>query len=422
MRDQFQYRLIRTGNSFHRPLNSLSSTGCYRILACLTTSELSGSNMTANLPQSRIPLKRRLAYFAIIYLSFLLLLAAIEAGTRLTMDHVSSLDLFVVTSQQKAQVADAKQSTIFEGDPLLLWRLKPNLDHVVWDFTVVSTNSQHFRSVDPGETLKPRQSGMIRIVCLGDSVTFGYRVPAVWPEKPTEYDPEWLPYPMLLEKSLRAANPGRNIEVVTMAVPGYTSHQGLAWLRHDIDQLKPDLLIVSFGWNDVSFSDAPDREAINTGWRAVGIRWLVDHSQAFAHATRWLRSRQSGSSTVRRPVTRVSDQEYLHNFREFIRLAKETGSRIIILAAPYRDLTTNPPEAALMVRYRTSLRSLAQQNIVTFLEPLELTEAAYPSNEGWFGELIHPNHMGHRLIASELLRLFATNGTLKDVNIPVLTP
>ena len=72
---------------------------------------------------------------------FLLLLVAVEVGTRLTMDHVSSLDLFVVTSQQKAQVADAKQSGIFEGDPLLLWRLKPNLDHVVWDFTVLSTNA-----------------------------------------------------------------------------------------------------------------------------------------------------------------------------------------------------------------------------------------------------------------------------------------
>jgi lysophospholipase L1-like esterase len=378
---------------------------------------MASSNLTR-----KISVKRRLSYVSVIYLAFVLVLLAVEAGTRLTMDHVSSLDLFVVTSQQKAQVADAKQSTIFEGDPRLLWRLKPNLDHVVWDFTIVSTNSQHLRSAEPQQQVKSKQPGAIRIVCLGDSVTFGYRVPAVWPEKPTEYDPEWLPYPMLLEKNLRAANPGRNIEVITMAVPGYTSHQGLAWLRHDIDQLKPDLLIVSFGWNDVSFSDAPDREAINTGWRAVGIRWLVDHSQAFAHATRWLRSRRPVSPTVPRPVTRVSDQEYLNNFREFIRLAKEKGSRIIILAAPYRDLTTNPPEAVLMVRYRTSLRSLAQQNIVTFLEPLELTEAAYPSNEGWFGELIHPNHMGHRLIASELLKLLATNGMLKEVQIPVLTP
>src|SRR4051812_41507372 len=108
-------------------------------------------------PRRKIPRKRRLAYAAIIYLSFLGLLAAVEIGTRLTMSHVSSLDLFVVTSQQKAQVADEKQSGIFEGDPLLLWRLKPNLDRAVWDFTVLSTNAKHLRSEHAGETVGAKQ-------------------------------------------------------------------------------------------------------------------------------------------------------------------------------------------------------------------------------------------------------------------------
>src|SRR5262249_54878478 len=155
--------------------------------------------------------------------------------------------------------ANLEKSTIFEGDSLLLWRLKPNLDRAIWDFTVLSTNAQHFRAAYP-VTNKP--AGVFRIVCLGDSVTFGYRVPPVWPERPTDYNPEWLPYPMLLEKELRTANPGKQIEVIAMAVPGYTSHQGLAWLRRDIAVLEPDVLTVSFGWNDVSFSDVPDREAI----------------------------------------------------------------------------------------------------------------------------------------------------------------
>ena len=87
--------------------------------------------------QAKLPLKRRVVYAAIIYLAFGALLVAIEVGTRLTQPHLSSLDLFVVTTQQKAQVADQKQSGIFEGDPLLLWRLKPNLDHVYWDFTIL---------------------------------------------------------------------------------------------------------------------------------------------------------------------------------------------------------------------------------------------------------------------------------------------
>lgn len=382
--------------------------------------------MTRSLQPSHLPLKRRLVYVSIIYLIFLLLLLAIEVGTRLGMAHVSSLDLFVVTSQQKAQVADAKQSGIFEGDPLLLWRLKPNLDHAVWDFTVLSTNSDHLRSEVSSKQLESKQPGAIRIVCLGDSVTFGFRVPVVWPDKPTEYDPEWLPYPMLLEKQLRAANPSRAIDVITMAVPGYTSHQGLAWLKRDIDRLQPDLVVVSFGWNDASLSDVPDREAIRTNRSAVAVRWMIAHSQAFAHATHWLRAREARklqtAPRIARPTSRVSQQEYLNNMLAIESVARQRGAAVIMIAAPYRDHSSEAPEADLMLQYRTALGTTMRQRGSPFLELKELTEEAYPSNEGWFGERIHPNHMGHRLIASELLKVIGSSHTLHDVNIPSLIP
>ena len=368
---------------------------------------------------NKIPLRRRLFYIGIIYVVFLLLLIAVELITRVAFSHVESLDLFVNTPQQKMQVANPQQSPIFEGDPLLLWRLKPNLDHVVWDFTVVSTNAQSFRADYPIGT-KP--AGTFRIVCLGDSVTFGYRVPPVWPDKPKDYDPEWQPYPMLLEKELRKANPNRQIEVFPMAVPGYTSHQGLAWLRRDIGYLQPDVVIASFGWNDASASDTPDREAIDTRWWPVAIRWLIDHSQAFAHATRWLRSKNTPQERVRYPATRVSQTEYVNNFAAIVSLAQEHKAKVIIIGAPYRDSKTNPPEAQLMTEYRTALRATMQQRQVPYLEILELTEAAGSVNEGFFGELIHPNHMGHRLMASELLKLMSEQHLLDDLTVPVFVP
>ncbi|MGH9930834.1 MAG: SGNH/GDSL hydrolase family protein [Pyrinomonadaceae bacterium] len=389
--------------------------------------------MTIAPPSRPITRKRRLAYATIVYLVFLALLAAVEIGTRLTMTHLPSLDLFVVTSQQKAQVADEKQSSIFEGDPLLLWRLKPNLDTAVWDFTVLSTNSEHLRSEHPHESLPPKGSGTVRIVCLGDSVTFGYRVPAVWPDKPTEYDPELLPFPMLLEKQLRVANPDQRIDVVTMAVPGYTSHQGLAWLRRDIDKLQPDLLVVSFGWNDASLSDVPDRDAIRTNRYAVAVRGLIDSSQAFAHAVHWLRTKEAKAQQVQsqnqpqtrpraaRPTARVSQQEYLNNTLAIEELARQRGAAVIVIAAPYRD-HSEAPEADLMLQYRIALGTTMRQRGIPFLEIRELTEEAYPSNEGWFGERIHPNHMGHRLIASELLKLISATRALHDLNIPTLIP
>lgn len=375
--------------------------------------------------RKRISSKRRFAYVAIIYLGFVGILVLLEIGTRLTMAHVSSLDLFVVNRQQKEQVANEKQSNIFEGDPLLLWRLKPDLDRVVWDFTVISTNSDHLRAQQSSDTLKSKQPGAIRIVCLGDSVTFGFRVPVVWPDKPTDYDREWLPFPMLLEKQLRAANPKQTIDVVTMAVPGYTSHQGLAWLRRDLDNLQPDLLIVSFGWNDASFSDVPDREAIQTNWSAVSTRWLVDHSQMFAHLTHWLRTRDKAAPSVSRgprPAPRVSEQEYLDNMIAIDSLARERGSKVIVLAAPYRDYSPEAPEAGTMRLYRAALGTTMRLRSVPYLEIRELTEAAYPSNEGWFGERIHPNHMGHRLIASELLKLIDESRLMPELKIQPLVP
>lgn len=372
-----------------------------------------------NIPSTKsLPLRRRLTYAGIIYFLFLLVLLAVELVIRATLPHLSSLELFVATSQQRMQVADSKHSAIFEGDPLLLWRLKPNLRNEVWDFTVLSTNAQGLRANYPTDS-KP--VGTYRIVCLGDSVTFGYRVPVVWPDKPTEFDPEWLPYPMLLEKELRQVNRNRAIEVFPMAVPGYTSHQGLAWLRRDIKRLQPDMVIVSFGWNDVSLSDAPDRQAIRTDWYTVAIRWLIDHSQSFARVTKWLRTKEQ--KAARREVQpRVSEEEFVNNMDGIVNLARERRARVVVIGAPYRDTTTNPREAQLMTTYRAAVRSMMQRRDIPYLEVLELTEAAGSVNEGFFGELIHPNHMGHRLIASELLKLMRRREMLGEINIPELVP
>jgi lysophospholipase L1-like esterase len=360
-----------------------------------------------------------LLYVVLIYAVFLILLLSVELIVRVAFPHVESLELFVATPQQQMQVANPQQSSIFEGDPLLLWRLKPNLDHAIWDFTVVSTNAQHFRADYP---IGRKPAGAFRIICLGDSVTFGYRVPPVWPDKPKDYDPEWQPFPMLLEKELRRANPNRQIEVFPMAVPGYTTHQGLAWLRRDIDYLQPDLVIASFGWNDASASDVPDRQAIDTRWFPVTIRRLIDNSQAFAHATRWLRSRSKPAAQVAAPVPRVSETEYVNNFNEIVKLARSHHASVIVIGAPYRDSTTNPPEAQLMTRYRALLKAAMQQSQTPYLEILELTEAAGSVNQGFFGELIHPNHIGHRLMASELLKLMTQQHLLGDLNIPEFVP
>ena len=132
-------------------------------------------------------------------------LALVEVVVRSTLPHISTLDFFVTAPRQQAQFVDAAHVRIAEGDPLLFWRLRPNLRDVLWDSMRVTTNDQGLR-YDHDVGRKP--PGAFRIVCVGDSVTFGYRVPRVYLRRPRE-NPEWLPYPMLLERWLRAANPAR---------------------------------------------------------------------------------------------------------------------------------------------------------------------------------------------------------------------
>ena len=75
-----------------------------------------------------------------------------------------------------------------------------------------------------------------------------------------------------------------------------------------------------------------------------------------------------------------------------------------------------------MTQYRAWLKSEMAKNQTPYLEILELTEAAGSVNQGFFGELIHPNHMGHRLMASELLELMSQRHLLGDLKVPEFVP
>jgi lysophospholipase L1-like esterase len=360
--------------------------------------------------------RRRLLYLSIPYLIFALLLLTVEMGVRLALPHVSPLESLVEAQRTQSNFTDRERVSIFEGDPLLFWRVKPNLDHAIWDFTMVSTNAQGLRHDGDIGRKKP---GAFRVVCVGDSVTFGYRVPVVWADRPKDYNPEWVPYPMLLEKALRAANPGRDIEVIALAVPGYTSYQGLEWLRRDIDWLEPDVVTACFGWNDVNLRSMSDRELMPGDWSHVAYRRLVSSSQTLAHLSLWMQRRRASGAPPRPSTTpRVPKDEFAANMLEMARLAEAHGARAVLVGTVYRDAVTNPPEAARVKETRDALRSAANSHGIPYLEIPELMEGSYPASKNLFGELIHPNNEGHRVMANALLKFFAAYNTLKGLNVP----
>ena len=374
------------------------------------------SHMSADPTPKRISFHRRALYLSIPYLLLGLLLLGIEGATRLLLPHIPPLDVLIESPSLRPDIAAEKDSPMFMADPLLFWRIRPNLKEVYWDFTVISTNGQGLRhDGDMGR----KRPGAFRIVCVGDSVTFGYRVPMAFPQNPHAYSHEEFPYPLQLERELRQANPDKIIEVVPLAVPAYTTHHGLNMLRREIAWLKPDIVTACFGWNDACLRAVPDRVSMPVDGLHVFVRALICHSQTVAHLVKWRRSHRTNPQGTATSVPRVSRDDYVANLLEIAKLSRAHGAQPVLIGALYHDAKANPPEAALMKQYRDALREAATANSVPYLQIDRLTEAGYPGNDSLFGELIHPNIAGHQLMTKALLKFFDEYQMLAGLNLPV---
>lgn len=354
-----------------------------------------------------------LAFVAILIVPLLLLCA--EGVARMITKPINPLEVFVSSPQLRSDTQGESTSGLFEFDPTLTWRLKPSLASTWWDFTPVRTNTEGLRM--------DREIGVkkgVRVICLGDSVTFGYRVPVAHERaKPTEFDPAEKPYPALLEELLRTRFPGKEIEVLPLACPGYTSGQGLAWLRRDIERFQPDVITACFGWNDVRAAGFPDRSTFPQTEGQITIRRIMARSQLLLQLAK---SAQSGRARDMIPPAdepRSNPEEYVSHFREMHALAQKHKAWFGIILPVYRDanlpgdypegkgLPGDPEEGQRMKAYREQLATVAKENKISALLVPELTEAQWPTNANLFGERIHPNAAGHRLLAERLAEFVA---------------
>jgi lysophospholipase L1-like esterase len=258
---------------------------------------------------------------------------------------------------------------------------------------------------------------------VGDSVTFGFRVPLVFLKRPQERHPSWLPYTARMEAALREANPGRVVEVIPLAVPGYSSHQGRAWLDRDVRRYAPDVVTLLFGWNDISLRAQDDASAMRTGRLHVLARAVVSRSQALMRASRLLHRPGTAAAAPGAPgVPRVSSAAFVENHRAMVRRARAAGAAVVVLGPVFRDPVEHPQEAARIAAYRSALREAMHADGVPYLEVPELTESAWPANEPLFLEHIHPNHAGHRVLAAALLPFLHAQGLLQGLRVPAPAP
>jgi lysophospholipase L1-like esterase len=208
-------------------------------------------------------------------------------------------------------------------------------------------------------------------------------------------------------------------------VPGYTSHQGLAWLRRDIERLSPDIVTACFGWNDINRRARTDREAMPMHGGAVMVRRVLSSSQLLIRLgvlVRRMAPAPASAVDAAAGTMRVPRDEYVQNLLEMAALARAQGAVPVLIGPVYRDRVAHPPEGDDIAAHRAALRAAAGAQGIAYVEIPELTEDAHPANASLFEEHIHPNAKGHRLMAEALLRLFAEKSLVSGLRVEVPRP
>jgi len=238
------------------------------------------------------------------------------------------------------------RETPYVSAPEVGWRLRPNY-RGTYAGKPLRTNSEGFRSAEislqkPGDT--------VRIVCLGDSLTFGHGV-----------DEEHA-VPQQLEVLLGARMPTRRWEVINTGVEGYCTFQEVAQLRRCL-RYEPDLTVLLFCLNDVTEKYMSLRRFGGSGLDYHGV---VDGSaERLLHVLAWLRP-YSSLATALTP-TRADAQRYeaysVHRLwedpnstvvteaweqaerelDELRRTCETHGVGLLIAVVPFRDQLTDVP-------------------------------------------------------------------------------
>ena len=293
---------------------------------------------------------------------------------------------------------------VFELDEKLLFRLKPGYD---FGKGFEPLNQQGFR----GKDFSPQKpSGVIRIACLGDSMTFGSAEGS---------------YPELLENLLNQKFPEKKFEVYNFGVPGYTSFQGGGLLKEVLEKYHPDIVIISYVWNDHwlarGFSDSEQKIPAQEG-RLIRLRNLLAQLRLYQFLN-WLTAKLSSKVFPSPEKFRVPIDEYEENLKAMIQLARVHHSQVILATAPAGFGLAPLPDyleylgfikkgenlEALHHSYNQVMRKVAGAEKIPLVD-LDLifqsqgVKNFFPNPKK---DIIHPNLQGMKLIAQSLAEKIA---------------
>ncbi|MBU1627295.1 SGNH/GDSL hydrolase family protein [bacterium] len=309
---------------------------------------------------------------------------------------------------------------IFKPDLNMGWRLLPNTRRYLviptsqpvrsqlnpkYKYTA-SINSLGYRTWE----FKPKKSeDVFRIICLGDSTTFGWGI----------YFPDV--YAHKLGNLLGQSHKDKKVEVLSCGIPGYTSRQGLVLIKEEILPLySPDLLVVAYGPCDSQLVDIPDNVTI----KERNLLNIMDNFfQRFAiyNLIRKIELDITGKIKTPKEITpfpRVSLDDMVGNLGKIKKCAERYNKPIIFLnivrdniarhdkmneffkkeKCDYIDITTLLKDNLEDIKTNPAYKSQIDFYIEYYGKDV------FYSNENiyLYLDFVHPNSIGHLLIAQAL--------------------
>ncbi len=288
---------------------------------------------------------------AVVLASFAFALIAAEIGFRLFLP----------------QVFDVHPRGMYSVDEAVGYVLTPGFDGILEraEFSHrVDTNALGLRGAEP----RPRQANTFRIVCLGDSFTWGFGV------RTSET------FAARLESILTEKYPALDVQVLNAGVPGYGTADQLHFLESRSEILDPDLVLVQFlpetdfmenrrpakgafeprdGWL-VLKADAVDPTEVQPAWhRALAWAKRQSHLLSFVSERVGYLAMRSGL-LPQRALTRAYDFDEhdarlaIDLLRDVARTANALGAATIFVFSPGQapvlsDDTSNLPSASSVV-------------------------------------------------------------------------
>lgn len=261
-----------------------------------------------------------------------------------------------------------------------------------------------------------------RIVCLGDSNTFGEDLPYA------------QTYPAVLQDLLREKYPDLNAVVINAGIRGHTSVQGLARLERDVLWYQPHVVVSAFGLNDGNLGHWPlDPLREREMYRERSVAGRVESSLEHSHLYLTLRAR--GRRLLRRlgwqaalpvvntgqdPQPRVSRDGFaIAQERLVTRIQQHSSAAFVMTTTPVTDAFRADLEPAQRQRqlslydeYNCIIRAVAAQHGAYLVDIQAILGNKAPSELGSLlvADGVHLTAAGERLVALSMLQALEASG------------